>query len=112
MEEFPSFMRRTANQVPAGEQNTPDIDGCYYTAQDGSQMAFWTCNTDRESKAHVHDYDEYMACVHGEYTVTIDGENHILHAGDEIFIPAGTLQGGSCKAGTRTINAFGGTRIL
>jgi len=111
MKEFPSFMQRTANRVPTGQQNTPDINGCYYTALDGSQMAFWTCNVDRKSKEHAHDYDEYMICVQGEYTVSIDGQTRVLHAGDEVFIPAGTLQGGSCVKGTRTIHAFGGTRI-
>jgi hypothetical protein len=35
-----------------------------------------------------------------------------MHAGDEIFIPKGTLQGGRCKKGTRTIHAFGGKRIV
>lgn len=111
MEEFPPFMQRAANRVPTGQQNTPGIDDCYYTAQDGSQMAFWTCHADQKSKPHTHDYDEYMICVQGEYTVSIDGQSHVLRAGDEIFIPAGTLQGGSCIAGTRTIHAFGGTRI-
>lgn len=52
-----------------------------------------------------------MVCLDGEYVVTIHGEKHVLHAGDELFIPKGTLQGGSCKAGTRTIHAFGGTRV-
>lgn len=112
VKEFPNFMQRAANRVPAAQQNTPDIDGCYYTAQDGSQMAFWTCNVDRESKDHVHDYDEYVICVQGTYTVTIDGQTHVLHSGDEAYIPAGALQGGSCTAGTRTIHAFGGPRIL
>ena len=111
MENFPDFMKRGTNKVPQNQQNTPDIEGYYYTANDGSQMAFWTCLADRVSKEHVHDYDEYMVCLSGEYVVTIDGEESVLHAGDELFIPKGTLQGGRCKAGTRTIHAFGGKRI-
>ena len=82
-----------------------------YSAPDGSQMAFWSYKADRVSKEHVHDYDEYMICVEGEYTVTINGEATVLHAGDELFIPKGTVQGGSCRAGTRTIHAFGGRRV-
>lgn len=46
-----------------------------------------------------------------KYVVTINGKEFVLHSGDEIFIPKGTLQGGRCKAGTRTIHAFGGKRI-
>ncbi len=108
---FPDFMFSECNRVPALQQNTPDIEGCYYTANDGSQAAFWICKADRVSKEHRHDYDEYMLCVEGEYTVTINGVAHILHAGDELFIPAGSLQGGSVKAGTRSVHVFGGQRI-
>ena len=66
---------------------------------------------DRGSKEHTHDYDEYMLCVEGEYIVTIDGKEYVLHAGDELFIPKGSLQGGRVKAGTRSIHAFGGQRM-
>lgn len=112
MNDFPEFMKKNINRVPTQQQNTPDIDGYYYTAHDGSQMAFWTCLADRISKEHTHDYDEYMVCLSGEYIITINGEEITLHTGDEIFIPKGTLQGGRCKAGTRTIHAFGGKRIV
>lgn len=112
MKEFPDFMKRKNNQVPIEQQNTPDIEGYYYTAADGSQMAFWIYTADRISKEHIHDYDEYMVCLDGEYIVTINGKEIVLHAGDELFIPKGTTQGGRCKAGTRTIHAFGGKRIL
>ena len=29
---FPDFMFRDENRIPASQQNTPDIEGCYYTA--------------------------------------------------------------------------------
>ena len=108
---FPDFMNRPANQVPVRQQNTPGVHGVFYTAADGSQMAAWACTADAESKEHMHDYDEYMVCLSGEYVLIIDGVETMLHAGDEIVIPKGTMQGGRCKAGTRTIHAFGGTRI-
>lgn len=112
MKDFPDFIKRPENRVPTEQQNTPDISGYYYSAPDGSQVAFWTCLADRTSKEHRHDYDEYMVCLSGEYVVAIDGKETVLHAGDELMIPKGTLQGGRCKAGTRTIHAFGGRRIM
>ena len=108
---FPEFMFRKENMIHADQQNTPDIEGYYYTANDGSQMAFLIYKADRVSKEHTHDYDEYMLCVEGEYIVTIDGKEYVLHAGDELFIPKGSLQGGRVKAGTRSIHAFGGQRV-
>lgn len=109
--QFPEFMFREQNKIPKSQQNTPDIEGCYYTANDGSQMAFWIYKKDRVSKEHSHDYDEWMLCVEGEYLVTIDGREHVLHAGDELFIPKGSMQGGRVKEGTRSIHAFGGMRV-
>ena len=111
MKDFPEFMKNKMNHIGANQQNTKDIDGYFYNGKDGSQMAFWTCYSDRTSKEHKHDFDEYMVCVCGQYTVIINGEKYILNPGDELFIPKGTLQGGSCIAGTRTIHAFGGKRI-
>lgn len=111
MNDFPEFMKRAPNRVPSQAQNTPDIEGYYYEGADGSQMAFWTCLADRESKVHCHDFDEYMLVVSGEYTVIVDGQVHVLHPGDELLIPKGAQQGGRCTAGTRTIHAFGGKRI-
>ena len=110
MNDFPEFMKSMANRIDPSQQNTRDIEGYYYTARDGSQMAFWTCHADRVSAAHRHDFDEYMVCVSGQYTVIMDGEEIVLNPGDELCIPKGTLQGGSCIAGTRTIHAFGGKR--
>ncbi|PJI07218.1 MULTISPECIES: cupin domain-containing protein [Clostridium] len=111
MKDFPEFMKKDINKVPSKQQNTPDIDGYYFEGKDGSQMAFWTCYSDRISKEHKHEFDEYMICVCGQYTVTINGKAFVLNPGDELFIPKGTVQGGSCTAGTRTIHAFGGKRI-
>lgn len=110
MPEFPKFMRKPANRVRASDQNTPGVEGYVFDGADGSQMAFWTCRSDRVSKEHVHPFDEWMVVIEGEFRLVIGGETRVLRKGDEAFIPAGTVQGGSCIAGTRTIHAFGGKR--
>lgn len=111
MDGFPDFMKRKINQVPTSAQNTPDIEGCYYEAADGSQMAFWECHADRVSERHTHPFDEYMVCLSGKYTACFRDHEVTLQPGDEIFIPKGTEQWGCAIAGTRTIHAFGGKRI-
>ena len=67
---------------------------------------------DRESQENTHEFDEYVICASGEYTEIFDGNEHILHAGDELLIPKGTPHHGRVKKGTRTIHAFGGKRIV
>ena len=111
MERFPEFMKNIKNMVNPSQQNTADIEGYYYEGKDDSQIAFWECHSDRISNKHTHDFDEYMICVSGEYTVYLDDKKIILKPGDELLIHRGTEQWGKCKAGTRTIHAFGGKRI-
>jgi quercetin dioxygenase-like cupin family protein len=111
MEHFPEFMKNGLNRIAAGQQNTADIEGYYFEGRDGSQMAFWECRADRVSKKHAHDFDEYVICVSGEYVAYLDNKEIVLKPGDELFIPGGTEQWGKCKAGTRSIHAFGGKRI-
>jgi len=67
MKDFPEFMKNKNNRISPAEQNTADIDGYFYEGAEVSQIAFWTSYSDRISKKHTHDFDEYMACVSGQY---------------------------------------------
>ncbi|MBP7460451.1 MAG: GNAT family N-acetyltransferase [Candidatus Delongbacteria bacterium] len=112
MDHFPDFVKNPKNKIEPSQQNTVDIEGYYYQASDGSQMAFWECHSDQISKRHTHGFDEYMLCISGEYTACFENKEIVLKPGDELLIPKGTVQWGRCKAGTRTISAFGGKRIF
>jgi quercetin dioxygenase-like cupin family protein len=111
MDDFPRFMKSKGNHIGSSQQNTEDIDGYYFKGNDGSQMAFWTCHSEKVSKEHRHEFDEYMVCVQGQYIANVDGKEFVLNPGDELYIPKGTVQSGHCIAGTRTIHAFSGERI-
>ena len=105
-------MKNELNHIPSHQQNTKDIDGYWFEGRDGSQICFWTYFSDRESKENVHEFDEYVLCVSGEYIEIFNGEEHVLHQGDELLIPKGMPHHGRVKKGTRTIHAFGGKRII
>ncbi|NMC56659.1 MAG: cupin domain-containing protein [Eubacteriaceae bacterium] len=111
MKDFPEFMKSELNRIDASQQNTKDIEGYYYEGKDGSQMVFWTCHSARESAKHMHDFDEYMIIVAGQYTTCFGDREIVLNPGDELYIPAGTVQWGRCIADTRSIHAFGGKRV-
>jgi quercetin dioxygenase-like cupin family protein len=104
-------MKQPANRIGEESQYTEDIEGYVFDGADGSQMAYWTCHQDRDSKKHAHEYDEYLVVVQGEYTVIIDGDEKPLLAGQECFIPKRTSHSGKAIAGTRTIHCFGGKRV-
>ena len=111
MKTFPDFMKKPINKVDPSQQNTADIEGYYFQGADETQIAFWECHADRTSKKHIHPFDEYVVCVCGQYTAFVNEKKIILKPGDELHIPKGTEQWGTCVAGTRTIHAFGGQRI-
>ncbi len=113
MDEFPDFMRNPANLIRARDQHTPGIRGYIFDGADGSQLAIWTHVGPGvgESGPDVHDFDEWLIVVQGEYRLERDGRGVLLKAGDEAFIPRGTPHAGRCGDGvTRTIHAFGGHR--
>jgi quercetin dioxygenase-like cupin family protein len=112
MPDFPEFMKNPINRIPSSSQSTPGVEGYVYDGADGSQMAFWTCSESAKSREHVHEYDEYMVVVEGCYTLLIQGLSIVLKAGQEYFIPKGIPHGGEVIAGTRTIHAFGGVRVV
>jgi mannose-6-phosphate isomerase-like protein (cupin superfamily) len=110
MNEFPEFMKKTANRIATSSQATPGVEGYVFEGADGSQLAFWTCRESAASASHVHEFDEYMIVAQGCYTLIIDGRRIPVRAGEEYFIPRGTVHAGEVLAGTRTIHAFGGHR--
>lgn len=108
MEGFPGFMKNAANRVATESQATSGVEGYVFNGADRNQMAFWTCPKAAKSSERVHDFDEYLIVMQGCYALIIGGERIPVRAGEEYFIPRGTLHGGEVVAGTRVINAFGG----
>lgn len=109
MDHFPSFMKNPANAISAASQSK-GVQGFVFDGADGSQMAFWECESDVISAEHVHEFNEYFIVAQGLYTLIIDGIRIPVAAGQEYFIPKGVPHAGQGKAGTRTIHAFGGFR--
>lgn len=110
MNDFPQFMRSSANRIATTSQGTPGVEGFVFDGADGSQMAFWTCHQTAASGVNVHEYDEYMLVVQGCCTLIIGDQRIPLQAGEEYHIPKGVSHSTEVLADTRTIHAFGGRR--
>jgi quercetin dioxygenase-like cupin family protein len=110
MPPFPPVVARAANRIAAHSQYIPAIEGYVYDGADGSQVAFWSCERDRVSEEHSHDFDEYVLVVEGEVTALLPDRSVVLRAGQELVIPKGMRQRMAVRAGTRTIHVFGGRR--
>ena len=103
-------MKNSANRIASAAQHTAGIEGYVFDGVDGTQVAFWECSANARTEEHVHDFDEYVLVVEGCYTITMDGRDVVVQAGEECVIPRGTRLAGAVVAGTRTIHMFGGHR--
>lgn len=110
MNDFPKFMKNPVNKINSNNLYTPGIEGYVFDGADGSQITIWNCSIEADSESHVHDFDEYVLVVEGKYTININGKEINLGPGDEYLVPKGTVHGGRCYPGSRTINSFGGHR--
>ncbi len=99
MNEFPDFMKSPANLIGKGSQYTDEIEGYVFNGADGSQMAFWTCFQNRDSKEHTHNFDEYLVVVQGQYTVVIGEKVKLIEVGQECHIPKGLVLGTAIAVG-------------
>jgi len=109
MNQFPAFMKNPANAIVAHQQSE-GVTGYLFDGAEGSQVVIFQCATNGISNEHIHDFDEYVVVIQGEYTLGIEGKTIKLTAGQEYYIPKGVPHDGAFIAGTRTINAFGGKR--
>ena len=66
MNRFPNFMKNASNRIAPTAQHTAGIEGYVFDGADGTQMAFWECNQDTRTEAHVHEFDEYFIVVEDE----------------------------------------------
>ena len=103
MNEFPKFMKHSANKIMTSHQTTPGVEGYVFDGVEGSQMAFWTCQENASSGRPAHKFDEYMLVVQGCYMLIIDGRRIPIAAGEEYVIPRGTPHAGEVLADTRTV---------
>ena len=110
MPDFPDFVRNPANRIALSSQFTDDIEGYVFDGADHSQVALWKSNSDRTSREHAHEFDEYVFVLEGACTAVVDGARIELVAGQELHVPAGARQTMTVSAGTRTMHVFGGKR--
>ncbi len=81
MKHFPEFMKSHKNKNNQAQQNADDLEGYLFEGADGLQIAFGECHSNQKSQKHIHDIDEYMICVSGEYTAYFNGKEIILSNG-------------------------------
>ena len=106
--EFPLFMKKPANRAADNAQYAPGIERFVFQGADGIQMEFWHARSDTRLPETVHDYEEYLAVVEGEYVLILNDMEFPLGPGREFVIPPHARVSARLAAGTRTLHCFGG----
>ena len=55
----------------------------------GMTFAWWRIDEGAEVPEHSHPHEQVVNVLEGELSLTIAGEEHVLHAGDVVAIPGG-----------------------
>jgi quercetin dioxygenase-like cupin family protein len=106
--EFPVFMKNPANRIADGSRYTSGIERHVFDDADGTLMELWHTRSDTVLPEEVHDFDEYVLVVEGEYVLSLNGKTFPLRPGQEFVIPRHARISARLTAGTRTVHAFGG----
>ena len=77
------------------------MEGQVFDGADGSQLAFWTCEKSGKSEEHVHEYDEYMIVVSGQYNLIFNDQKVEIKADEEYYIPKEIRHAGENIKGTK-----------
>jgi quercetin dioxygenase-like cupin family protein len=104
---FPDIIRK---EKLLAESPKDGFYGYLFEGREGSQIIFWECDEEVTVEPHKHEYDEYCLVVEGICKETIEGEEFVLEAGDEIVIPAGKTHWATMGPNYRAIDFFGGPR--
>jgi quercetin dioxygenase-like cupin family protein len=113
LQDFPEFLRSECTRIESGERfDRGAAEGHAFESLAGSQIVLWSASEGGERALdHVHDFDEYVVVVAGQYTVHQGGTSVLLRPGDELLLPAGVPHSGQALPGTRTLHAYGGKRF-
>ncbi|MFP2929427.1 SRPBCC domain-containing protein [Pyxidicoccus sp. 3LG] len=105
---FPTFLTTPANRVDGAALHAPGVEAFLFDGADGNQVVLCHAKSDVDTGEHPQDFEEYFMVLEGTYLLTIMDTEFKLEAGREFVVPKGARIRRRCKAGTRTLHAFGG----
>lgn len=73
-------------------------------------FAWWRIDEGAEVPEHAHPHEQVVNVLEGELNLTVDGEEHVLHAGDVVAIPGGVRHAARALAPSRVLDVFSPVR--
>ena len=55
---------------------------------------------------HHHPHEQISYCLEGEFEFVLDGQRHLLKAGDSVYVPPSVPHGATCLVEGRLLDIF------
>jgi len=73
-------------------------------------FAWWTIDEGAEVPEHAHPHEQVVNMLEGELALTVDGTEHVLHAGDVVAIAGGVRHAARALLPSRVLDVFSPVR--
>jgi quercetin dioxygenase-like cupin family protein len=77
---------------------------------DHTTHVYWQIEADARLPEHSHPHEQIVNVLEGRYELVVDGESHVLEAGDVLVIPGDTPHGGRAHSDCRILDVFSPVR--
>ena len=101
-------MRHRLDDLPAREV-FPGFHG-RFVHSGAMTFAWWTIDEGAEVPEHAHPHEQVVNMLEGELSLAVDGEEHVLHAGDVVTIPGRVRHAAKALAPSRVLDVFSPVR--
>jgi quercetin dioxygenase-like cupin family protein len=71
---------------------------------------YWEIEAGAKLPEHRHPHEQIVNMLEGTYELVVDGEPHVLEAGDVLVIPGGAVHGGGARTDCRILDVFSPVR--
>jgi quercetin dioxygenase-like cupin family protein len=71
---------------------------------------YWEIEAGAELPEHSHPHEQIVNMLEGTYELVVDGESHVLNAGDVLVIPGDAVHGGGARTRCRILDVFSPVR--
>jgi len=73
-------------------------------------FAYWRIDDGAAVPEHAHPHEQVVNVLEGELALTVDGVEHVLHAGDVVAIPGGVRHAARALGPSRVLDVFAPVR--
>jgi quercetin dioxygenase-like cupin family protein len=83
----------------------PGFFGKFYHSEN-TTCAHWQIETDSPLPEHSHHHEQVVNMIEGKFELIVDGESHVLSAGDVFVIPSNVPHSGRSLTDCKIIDVF------